>query len=219
MFLPGTTMALEQFGPWINPLVQNKLSFVVCPGVLNSYRLWPNYRQTKKNIRHFCMEGFEKSAMGVLNTVWDDGGRHFFHNDWYGVAYGAAYSWYPDSTANKDFDNAYSIVHHQDSSNTFGSVLHAMSDLAKLSRLSRLNNDLLEMDYGGSGLLEEWIDTSGFVKLKATLRNVLAAMPLSVSKTRGRAQPASAKEWQYFRFKVEELMLNIQTAEKSYRWL
>ncbi|MFC2081317.1 beta-N-acetylhexosaminidase [Bacteroidota bacterium] len=65
--------ASESFAEFIDPIKDAGFEFTVSPGVLNSNRLFPDYRQAMINIRNFINEGYEKGTLGVYCTIWDDG--------------------------------------------------------------------------------------------------------------------------------------------------
>ncbi len=132
----------DSFANFIDPIVKNGFSFMVSPGIVNSNRLYPDLHQAVNNIRKFIAEGHEKGAMGVLNTVWDDGGRHSFNRDWYGVAYGADQSWNPGNRALADFDKCFSIGIYGDHSAALPKTIHKLMELRKIAPTQELNNQI-----------------------------------------------------------------------------
>ena len=98
------------FNAWIDPIEERGFDFWICPGVLNSNRFMPDLIEARNNIDGFVKEGFAKGAKGMMLTVWDDGGRHFFGRDWYGVAAGAARSWQVNhDLSHSDYDELWSM--------------------------------------------------------------------------------------------------------------
>ena len=136
--------AHASFAGFIDPFVEKGFDFWVCPGVLNSYRMMPDFNESIINIRNFVHEGYDKGTKGMLLTVWDDGGRHFFSRDWYGVAYGAEQSWRPDRTlATEDFDRRFDRVVYGAQIGSLSAFLHQMNRLAEFAPTQEMNNEVL----------------------------------------------------------------------------
>jgi len=149
-YLPEETIILAwdysaktSFADWIDPIREAGFSYMVCPGILNSNRILPNFDESLLNIGEFVNEGFEKEALGVLTTVWDDGGRHFFQRDWYGVAYAADQSWHPHRQKDVIFDNRFSRGLYQHSTHYLPQLIHTLNKLAALSPTQKMNNQIL----------------------------------------------------------------------------
>jgi len=99
--------SLKTFSEFITPFIKSKHDLFVSPGIVNSNRIFPDYKSVRKNIDQFCKEGASQNALGVLMTVWDDGGLALFGNDWYGVSYSADKSW---NTVSTEFDERFDQV-------------------------------------------------------------------------------------------------------------
>ncbi len=123
------------YSKWIDPFVTKGFDYFVCTGVLNSNRMFPDYGQALPNIRDFVREGAEKGALGVLNTVWDDGGMHSFDLDWYGVAYGAEQSWNPNDRDVNDFDSRLSAGIYKGNGSPLFSAIHQLTEMGKTGAL------------------------------------------------------------------------------------
>lgn len=121
----------DSFSKWIDPFVRVGFNYMICTGVLNSLRLFPNYKQAIPNIRNFIREGVQKGAMGMLNTIWDEGGLHSFDQDWYGVAYGADHSWNPNDETIENFDERLSYAVYQSSGKELFKAIHMLTDLSE----------------------------------------------------------------------------------------
>lgn len=132
----------ESFAEYIDPLTGAGFDFMVAPGVLNSGRLIPDFRMTTTNIRNFINEGYEKGAMGVYCTVWDDGGLHFFSHDWYGLAYNAEQSWRPNREPLDDYDKRFSLAFYGDHANVLPRTLHALNMLTELEPTFEMNSNV-----------------------------------------------------------------------------
>ncbi|MBT3384800.1 MAG: family 20 glycosylhydrolase [Prolixibacteraceae bacterium] len=133
---------LDSFADFIDPIKNSGFDFMVCPGVLNSNRLYPDMNMAVNNIRKFIAEGCQKGAIGVLNTVWDDGGRPSFNRDWYGIAYGADQSWNPGNRTITDFDQCFSKGVYGDYSLALPKTIHKLMELTEISATQELNSQI-----------------------------------------------------------------------------
>lgn len=127
------------FAQWIDPFVKNKFDFMVCPGILNSLRLFPDYVQALPNIRNFIREGAQKGALGVLTTVWDEGGLHSFDQDWYGVAYSADQAWNPNNQTIETFDERLATSVYQSTGKELFNAIHKCMELSQLKVVDKMS--------------------------------------------------------------------------------
>lgn len=151
--LPEKTIVLtwdysqrESFANWINPFRDSKLDYWVCPGVLNSNRFYPNFEESFGNIEQFVGEGLENNTAGMLLTVWDDGGRHFFNRDWPGVAFGAEQGWHNSPDHKGSFMDRYARIFHGDTKGVFKDFIERMTSLKNSSVMPNMNNGSFIMD-------------------------------------------------------------------------
>ena len=114
---------------WIQPFASRHLHYMVCPGILNTYRMFPDMAMAKNNIRGFTQAGARQNAEGVVTMIWDDGGAYLFSGDWYGVYVTAESSWNTDSTASSSFDSRYEINSYGTHN---GNYVNALFELMKL---------------------------------------------------------------------------------------
>ena len=129
----------DSYSKWIDPFVEKGFDFIVCPGVLNSSRISPNYKMAIPNLRKFIMQGIEKGAMGVLNTVWDEGSLHTFDRDWYGVAYGAEHSWNPNDNELRDFDDRLAKAIYQSEGRELFAAIHKLTEMSETGALDNMS--------------------------------------------------------------------------------
>jgi hypothetical protein len=131
ILMPWNYDARPSFADLIEPLQKEGFDVIATTGVLNSFNTMPNYRQSIANIRQFTSDAVRSNILGVLNTVWDDGGSAMFSRDWYGVAYGADRAWHSskgDTSFNWRFDRA-----------VYGELQRSISEgIEQLSRLAEL---------------------------------------------------------------------------------
>jgi hexosaminidase len=100
----------QSYSKWIDPFVKRNLKFMVCPGILNTNRLFPDLAIAKANINGFINEGYQKGTIGAYTTIWDEGGDQLFSQDWYGVYMAAEKSWNVKAVFNEGFDQRYEQV-------------------------------------------------------------------------------------------------------------
>lgn len=132
IMLPWNYSALDSFRFMTRPFQQSGFDFIVCPGILNSHRIAPDFKMARQNIRAFIAAGVADSALGVMTTIWDDGGSALFSRDWYGVAYAADQSWHPGTRPRADFDRRFDRA-------VYGDLHHGVSrSLRKSERLTDL---------------------------------------------------------------------------------
>ncbi|MEM6319054.1 MAG: glycoside hydrolase family 20 zincin-like fold domain-containing protein [Bacteroidota bacterium] len=150
-YLPKETTILtwgysdfDNFSNWIDPIQQRRFDFWVCPGIVNSNKLLPNYETTFINLKNFINEGHQKGAKGVMTTIWDDGGGHLFKKDWYGVAYAADQSWRPNRADFDSFDQRFSKTFYQDEYNRLPTIIAAFQGLKQLNSTQKLQYAFLE---------------------------------------------------------------------------
>lgn len=129
----------DSYSKWIDPFVEKGFDFIVCPGVLNSSRLSPNYKMAIPNLRKFIKQGIDKGAIGVLNTVWDEGSLHTFDRDWYGVAYGAEHSWNPNDKELSDFDARLSKSIYQSEKGELFAAIHKLTEMSEIGALDNMS--------------------------------------------------------------------------------
>ena len=84
---------LDSYADYLEPFRTAKLDVLVCPGVCNWSRVFPNLGAAIPNIRRFTLEGQRRGAIGQLDCSWDDGGEALAALLWYPALYGAAAAW------------------------------------------------------------------------------------------------------------------------------
>lgn len=97
----------DNFDRWLTPFRDAKLDVMVCPGVNNWNRLFPNLDLAIPNIRVFTRDGQKHGAIGQVNTTWDDDGEALFGLVWYPVVYGAAAAWQDGDADPERFRKAF----------------------------------------------------------------------------------------------------------------
>ncbi|UCH62511.1 MAG: beta-N-acetylhexosaminidase [Fidelibacterota bacterium] len=133
---------LDSYEHLLAPLAKTGQEIFISPGVLNSNRIMPDYRQTRGNIRGFIREGVRYGIKGVLNTVWDDGGMALFSKDWYGVAYAAEVCWNVESGDQSDFENRFDRAFYGDRRKTLARVINQLNNLTDLNPTQRMNEQV-----------------------------------------------------------------------------
>ncbi|MBN9381410.1 MAG: family 20 glycosylhydrolase [Chitinophagaceae bacterium] len=118
------------YDDWIKPFAGRHLPFLICPGILNTYRLFPDMTMARANIEGFARQGLRDGAQGILTTVWDDGSAYLFSADWYGIYVTAEAGWSaaPSPTFNQRYaSTAYGPMD--------GSYVQSMETLMRLKKL------------------------------------------------------------------------------------
>jgi len=139
VLLPWNYDAGDSFDVMIRPLVKAGFSTMVCPGVLNSRRLMPDFMTARKNIRHFIDDGKRYGVLGALTTVWDDGGAAAFSRDWYGVAYAADQAWSNGGQAEAGFDGRVDQALYGNVQPTLAQTVRILAPLADLAATQEMN--------------------------------------------------------------------------------
>ena len=134
---------LDSYGHLIEPFKQAGFDVIISPGVLNSHRIMPDFRQTIANIRGFAAAGATEGVLGLMNDVWDDGGSALFSRDWYGVAFGADQSWNPSPTVDVSFDERFEAGVNGDPKMGLTRAIWHLAELIDLSPTDRMNEVVL----------------------------------------------------------------------------
>jgi hypothetical protein len=129
----------SSYKKWIQPFASRHLHYMVCPGILNTYRMFPDMVMAKNNIRGFTQAGAKQNAEGVITMIWDDGNAYLFSGDWYGVYVTAESSWNTDSTAYASFDNRYEINVYGTHNGNYANALFALMKLRDVPLTYDLN--------------------------------------------------------------------------------
>lgn len=97
----------KDYGPWIKPFASRHRKFIVCPGIVNSNRMFTDYPMTSDNLE-FISQGYYNSDIGAMLTEWDDSCIHNFSSFALGVAMAAEKMWNINSSiTEEDFKEAY----------------------------------------------------------------------------------------------------------------
>ena len=173
----------DDFSDLILPIKNAGFEFWVVPGVLNSYRLFPNYQTALTNISNFSADGFKYGASGILNCVWDDGGSTLFTNSWYGVSYGADQSWNTKSSNAEKYDFRFNSGLYGSETNFLTETIHKLTELAYLEPTDGFTDKVLfarllpDEDKEQRISLEDWdkvlmiVDEAETILNKAHLNN------------------------------------------------
>ncbi|MBE9598048.1 family 20 glycosylhydrolase [Pedobacter sp. MC2016-24] len=130
------------YDKWIDPFVKRQLQFMVCPGILNTNRLFPDLAIAKANINGFIHAGYEKGTIGAYTTIWDEGGDQLFSQDWYGVYLAAEKSWNVTSNLDHGFDTRYESVAYGTANGAYVSAINALMKLRDLPLTYNMNHEI-----------------------------------------------------------------------------
>ena len=137
--------AKDSFDDFIEPFVDKGFDVFITPGVLNSRRVMPDWGQTITNIHNFVRDGAEHDVMGMVNTVWDDGGFAFFSIDWYGVAYSADQSWNPQEMDLPWFNQRFNQAVNIDPTDYFTESLLRLKEIGDFIPTNGMNQKIVWM--------------------------------------------------------------------------
>jgi len=132
----------KSFDPWIKPFTERGLEFMVCPGILNSYRMFPDMTMAKANIKGFLEQGRLNGSTGAFTTIWDDGGTYLFAGDWYGVYVAAEKSWNVSTSYENSFDQRFSLAAYNSKDDNYVKALFKLMELRGLELTYNLNDQL-----------------------------------------------------------------------------
>jgi hypothetical protein len=132
----------KSFDPWIKPFTERGLEFMVCPGILNSYRMFPDMTMAKANIKGFLEQGKLNGSTGAFTTIWDDGGTYLFAGDWYGVYVAAEKSWNVSTSYENSFDQRFSLAAYNSKDNNYVKALFKLMELRGMELTYNLNDQL-----------------------------------------------------------------------------
>lgn len=132
----------QSYNKWIDPFVKRKLSFMVCPGILNTNRLFPDLTIAKANINGFINEGYKKGTIGAYTTIWDEGGDQLFSEDWYGVYMAAEKSWNVNAVFNEGFDQRYEKAAYGTENGAYVKAIEKLMALRDLPLTYNMNHEI-----------------------------------------------------------------------------
>jgi hypothetical protein len=135
-----TYSALDSFDSFLIPFEKSGFDFLFSCGVLNSNRILPDYKMTMTNIKNFVRDGKKHGAIGMLNTVWDDGGTALFSLDWYGVAYGADQSWHINRESIDQFNLRFDRGIYGNQNGSIAQSFMSLSNLSEFSPTQEMND-------------------------------------------------------------------------------
>lgn len=132
----------ESYSKWIDPFVKRNLRFMVCPGILNTNRLFPDLAMAKANINGFIDEGYREGAIGAYTTIWDEGGDQLFSEDWYGVYMAAEKSWNVKAVFNDEFDLRYEKAAYGTANGAYVKAVGKLMELRDLPLTYNLTHEI-----------------------------------------------------------------------------
>lgn len=132
----------KSYGKWIDPFVKRNLQFMVCPGILNTNRLFPDLAIAKANINGFINEGYEKGTIGAYTTIWDEGGDQLFSEDWYGVYMAAEKSWNVKETLGNGFDKRYEKTAYGTENGAYVKAIDKLMELRDLPLTYNMTHEI-----------------------------------------------------------------------------
>lgn len=191
------------YDAWIKPFAKRGLQFMVCGGILNSYRMFPDMAMAKANINGFFSQGKADGATGAFTTIWDDGGAYLFDADWYGVYTAAEKSWNLATAPDGTFDQRYETCAYQTGNGRYVKALNALMQLRALPLTYNLNDQLWHQrilpDSGKKLILNNTSAIEALALVEQAADDIAAARP------RSHAEDIAALQ---FAIRQYKLMLN-----------
>jgi hypothetical protein len=206
----------ESFADMIEPVKNAGFEFTVSPGVLNSGSTLPDYSESFPNINQFVKDGVQYNAMGMVCTMWDDGGSVFFSRDWYGAAYAADQGWNSSGPDINEFDKRFNPAVYADTACNFTNAVWQLVSLSKLPPTDGLQEKLLWTKVFPDSSESLRISLDGLDKVMEVLDSAEILL--------NRAKPLLyAGDIKYFRFNIDQyryffnLRINIIKAAEAYK--
>lgn len=175
---------LDSYSKFIQPIKDAGLNYFVTTGVLNSGKLYPDYKQVFGNIAGFASAAENSGALGLINSVWD-GGTALFSNDWYGVTYGAEKSWNPDSGKRNSFNHRYNSAIYGAGNNNYTDAIWKLNELAQLLPTNAMNDKVLFQKIipdSGKSLRISLFDWKKVINITLDVSNLLKHSKLKYNK-------------------------------------
>lgn len=138
-------LARASYAQWIEPLAKAKVEFLVCPGVNNWNRIFPNLDQAIPGIRVFTREGQQASAIGQLDCTWADNGDALFGLVWYPALYGAAAAWQAGDSDPERFARAFDWAFFRNPGGEMAQAIRALNGAHALIAKARPSDATLEV--------------------------------------------------------------------------
>lgn len=168
--------AQNSFDKWIQPFAKRKLPFMACPGVLNSYRMFPDMVMAYKNIETFAQAAKHAGAMGIVTTVWDEGDAYLFSGDWYGVYKAAENSWNVSSDNKTSFNRRFALNAYGKTGSHYTDALDTLMKLRNVPLTYNLNNNVWRASVvpaKGRKLILNDANTAEIVRIATNAKNAL----------------------------------------------
>ncbi len=133
---------MEEYDHMILPFKEAGYTTLVSTGILNSWSIIPDFNKARGNIEGFLAEAKKQELLGMLNTIWDDGGFALFSKDWYGVAYAADQSW-KSNPGDESYDSRFSKTVYGATNDGFSKAIRKLNELSFLKSTEKMNEDIL----------------------------------------------------------------------------
>ncbi|GAB3982388.1 hypothetical protein GCM10028806_53960 [Spirosoma terrae] len=166
----------KNYDRWIRPFASRGLEFMVCPGILNSYRMFPDMVMAKANIKGFVEAGKAQGATGVFTTLWDDGGAYLFSGDWYGVYAAAEKSWDLSARNEASFDVRYSSTAYGTVNTNYVQSVFKLLELRSLPLTYNMNDVIWQQELLPDKGKSLWINNTSVPEAKKILAEAAALL-------------------------------------------
>ncbi|MCD8165157.1 MAG: hypothetical protein LUE93_02935 [Bacteroides sp.] len=148
---------------------------MVCPGILNSNRLFPDLNMTRENIQ-FISDGYRSGALGIMYTAWDDSSFHNFISTLYGVAFAAEHSWNATRSIDRfSFEKRYCTMRFGKEEPAFLRTLDELMKFGEIGITYEMNDRIFYERFTPEPGKYLNINKEEVEKARAVLNNVLKA--------------------------------------------
>lgn len=171
--------ANNNYDKWIKPFASRGLEYMVCPGILNSYRMFPDMNMAKSNIKGFLTEGKKSGASGAFTTLWDDGGAYLFSVDWYGVYYAAEKSWNLHRKNEASFDQRYTATAYRSDNVNYVKAVEKLLELRSLPLTYNMNDLVWHQQILPGPAKQLWLNNQDVAIAEKILREASALLSAS----------------------------------------
>ena len=129
---------LDSFDDYIKPVADAGFDIWICPGVLNSFSLMPDFQRARTNNENFIRDALAHGVDKMLNAVWDDGHSALFSYGWYGFAYAADQSWH-SLPGDVSYERRFNRTVYRDTGSAITSTLNTINRFGNETPTHRMN--------------------------------------------------------------------------------
>src|SRR6266571_9519663 len=176
--------ARDDYASFIKPFKDAGLDQFVCPGAHNWNQIFPDLDAASKNIINFVHDGQQASALGMMNTTWDDDGESLFEAAWYPIVLGAAASWQEGAVDIQEFDRDFDWSFFRSDGNEFVKAERALGSVPSLMNAGTTDELFWREPFGNQFVNQ----TRNLAERTRNMRRLVEGVAESVTKSGDRAR-------------------------------